>query len=254
MAEFSIGVGPQFEGETVRKADFQVELGGGLLKRFELVTLKQMDEVENEKIEVIGPDIQEMEVGSSHPFAMMIDVAGADLEKDMEPVIERRIHMYVNYMEGVWHMGSRDDIWLRIHKDSYDKGLNSFHEFGKILITLFTAEIYMIERIAITFVTDPQKVEELLGEAQQVYRARDDRVRGMTDEEVEDFYGCIMCQSFAPQHVCVITPEGSRSAAVFPGWMARRPSRWIRKVPISGSTRVNAWTRHWGYTAASTWR
>jgi len=207
MAEFSIGVGPQFEGETVRKNAFQVELGGGTTKRFELVTLKEMDDIENEKIEIIGPDIKEMEEGSTHPFALMIDVAGEELEKDMEPVVERRIHMYSNYMEGVWHMGSRDDIWLRIHKDSYNQGFNSFKEFGEILITLFTAEMYMIEKIAITFVTDPLKVEELLPKAREIYRARDERVRGMKDEEVDDFYGCIMCQSFAPQHVCVITPE-----------------------------------------------
>ena len=207
MTEFSIGVGPQFEGETVRKADFYVELGGGKTKRFELATLKAMDEVENEKVEVIGPDFSEMEEGSTHPIAIMIDVAGEELEKDMEPVIERRIHMYVNYMEGVWHMGSRDDIWLRIHKDSYNQGFNTFKEFGDILITLFTAEIDMIEHIAITFVTDPQKVEELLVNAREIYEVRDARVRGMTDEEVDYFYGCILCQSFAPQHVCVISPE-----------------------------------------------
>jgi len=207
MSEFPIGVGPQHEGETVRKGDIQVELGGVKTKRFELVTLKKMDEVEHEKVNVIGPDISEMEVGSTHPVAIMIDVAGEQLEKDMEPVIERRDHLYINYMEGVWHMGSRDDIWIRVSKESFEKGLKSFQTFGEILMLLFTSEMEMIEKIAITFVTDPQKVEELLPMSQQVYKARDDRLRGMRDEEVQDFYGCIMCQSFAPQHVCVITPE-----------------------------------------------
>ncbi len=35
----------------------------------------------------------------------------------MEPVFERRIHMYINYIEGFWHMAQRDEIWLRLHED-----------------------------------------------------------------------------------------------------------------------------------------
>ncbi len=207
MAEFSIGVGPQFEGESVRKADLQVELGGPKVKRFERATVKEMDEVEDEKVTLIGPDMSEMEEGSTHPFAITIDVAGEDLEKDMEVVIERRIHMYLNYMEGIWHMGSRDDIWVRVSQDSYEKGFKTFQEFGDILILLFTSEMEMIEKMSVTFVTDPQKTDELLADAQEIYKQRDQRTKGMRDEDVDVFYGCILCQSFAPQHVCIITPE-----------------------------------------------
>lgn len=207
MSEFSIGVGPQFEGESVRKADLQVELGGPKVNRFELATIKGMDEVEDEKVTLIGPDMSEMEEGSTHPLAIMVDVAGEELEKDMEAVIERRIHMYLNYMEGIWHMGSRDDIWVRVSQDSYEMGFKTFQEFGDILNLLFTSEMEMIEKMSVTFVTDPQKVDELLADAQEIYRQRDQRTKGMRDEDTDDFYGCILCQSFAPQHVCIITPE-----------------------------------------------
>lgn len=207
MSEFSVGVGPQYEGETVRKNDLHVELGGPQVKRFELVTIRDEDEVEDEKVEIIGPDISEMEEGSSHPFALVIDVAGEDLEKDMETVLERRIHSYANYIEGLWHMGSRDDIWIRLNKDSYKAGFQSLKEFGDILMLLFTSEVESIEKIAVTFVTDEATIMELLPNAREVYKARDDRVRGMKEEDVEDFYACIMCQSFAPQHICIMTPE-----------------------------------------------
>jgi acetyl-CoA decarbonylase/synthase complex subunit beta len=207
MAEFSIEIGPQFEGESVRKADLQVELGGPKVQKFELVTIKGMDEVEHEKITLIGPDLEQMEAGSTHPLAILIEVAGEDLEKDMEVVIERRIHMYLNYMEGLWHMGSRDGIWVRVAKESYEKGFRTFQEFGEILIFLFTSEMDLIKKMSVTFITDPVKVSEWLPRAQEVYKERDQRTRGMRDEDVEEFYGCILCQSFAPQHVCIITPE-----------------------------------------------
>jgi len=205
---FPVDVGPQYEGEVVRKADLHVEFGGPEVKnKFELVTLKGLDEVEDQKIEVIGPDIGEMEEGSCHPLALMIEVAGTELEKDMEPVFERRLHLYTNYIEGFYHMNQRDEIWIRLNKDSFGKGLNSLEVIGQILMFLYTSELDVIEKISITFVTDEKKVAELLPKAQEVYRARDERARGMKDEDVEEFYSCALCQSFAPTHICIATPE-----------------------------------------------
>jgi acetyl-CoA decarbonylase/synthase complex subunit beta len=206
--DFHVDIGPQYEGETIRKDDMQVELGGPKIKaKFELVRLKNPDEVEHEKVEVIGPDLKDMAEGSTQPLAIIVDISGADLEKDMEPVIERRIHMYANYIEGTYHLNQRNDIWLRVGKAAFKKGFDSFKEFGEILIFLFTSELSAIEKISVTFITDEKKVAEMLPEAVKVYEARDERLRGMKEEDVEVFYGCVLCQSFAPTHCCVITPE-----------------------------------------------
>jgi len=205
---FPVDVGPQYEGEVIRKGDMYVELGGPNIKtKFELVTLKSMDEVEHEKVTVIGADIGDMQEGNSYPIGILIDVAGDRLEKDMEPVLERRMHLYGNYVEGLYHMNQRDDIWIRISKDSYNKGLNSFEAIGQILIFLYTSDLDVIEKISITFVTDPQKIAELLQTAQAVYKARDERARGLKEDDVQEFYSCALCQSFAPTHICIATPE-----------------------------------------------
>ena len=206
--DFHVDIGPQYEGETIRKEDMYVEFGGPNIKtKFELVRLKNPEEVEHEKVELIGPDIKDMREGSSQPLAIIVDIAGETLEKDMEPVIERRFHMYANYIEGIYHMNQRNDIWMRLSKDSFKKGLNSLQEFGQILVFLFTSELSAIEKISVTLVTDAKKVAELLPEALKIYRARDERLRGLKEEDVDVFYGCILCQSFAPTHCCVITPE-----------------------------------------------
>lgn len=208
MSDFPVDMGPQYEGEVIRKGQYQVEFGGPDVRyKAELATLRGIDEIEHEKIQIVGPDLAQMEEGKSYPLAIAIDIAGANLEKDTEPVLERRIHMYSNYIEGVYHMAQRDDIWIRISKDSYKKGLNSLTKLGEILIFLFTSELDMIEKIAITFITDPAKVQEFVAGAVKVYEARDTRARGMKDDDVAEFYGCVLCQSFAPTHVCIITPE-----------------------------------------------
>src|SRR4030042_4872065 len=166
-----------------------VEFGGPNVKaKFELVTMKNVDEVEDQKITIIGPDIGEMKEGGSYPLGLVIDVAGAKLEKDMEPVFERRMHLYANYIEGFYHMNQRNEVWMRLSKDAYNKGLNSLEAIGQILMFLYTSELDVIEKISITFVTDEKKVQELLPKALEVYKARDARARGLKEEDVQEFY------------------------------------------------------------------
>lgn len=206
--DFHVDIGPQYEGETIRKDDMQVEFGGPKSKaKFELVTLKNADEIEDGKVEIIGPDMSDVPEKTCLPIAIMIDIAGEELEKDMEPVIERRMHLYANYIEGLYHMNQRSDIWIRFSKDAYKKGLTSLKEVGEILIFLYQSELMAIEKIQVTFVTDADKVAELAVEAKKIFEARDERMKGLKEDDVEEFYGCVLCQSFAPTHICTITPE-----------------------------------------------
>ena len=72
---------------------------------------------------------------------------------------------------------------------------------------MYKADFPILEKLQITFITDPQEIEKMYDEVLKIYEARDLRVLGLKDEEVDRFYGCVLCQSFAPTHVCIITPE-----------------------------------------------
>ena len=65
----------------------------------------------------------------------------------------------------------------------------------------------VVDKCQVTIVTDPAKVSELRKEANEIYDKRDERLLSLTDENVNEFYTCIMCQSFSPSHVCIVTPE-----------------------------------------------
>ena len=206
--DIPVDVGVIYEGERIRRKDMFVELGGPDVKeKFELARVKKPEEVEDGKVTIIGPDLKDMEEGKTYPLGILIEVAGAKLEPELEGVIERRIHAYCNYIEGFMHLNQRYDIWLRLSKKSFEKGLNSFQFIGKVLHRLFKSELPIIEKMQVTFITDPEKIKSLYNEALQIYDARDARARGLKDEEVDKFYGCILCQSFAPTHCCVITPQ-----------------------------------------------
>ena len=228
-----VEVGVIYEGERIRRKDMQVELGGPDQEtKFELVKAKGLGEVEDEKITVIGPDIKDVKEGGSIPLGIYVEVAGKDVEEELEGVIERRIHEYCNFIEGLMHLNQRYDIWLRLSKKSFQKGLNSFNFIGKVLTKLYKSELPFIEKIQITFMTDPEKVREKWKEALGIYEARDAKARGMKDEEVDAFYGCTLCQSFAPTHVCVITPQRYSNCGSISWFDGRASARVDPKGPV----------------------
>lgn len=205
--EFPFEISPMFEGERVRKDDMYVELAGPKSKGFELVNAVGIDEIEDGKFTLIGPDVSEMEEGGRYPLAMIYRIAGELVEPDLEAIVERRNHDFQNYIQGVMHLNQRYDVWLRINKDSIAKGLNSFEHIAKATMMLFRNELPFIEKIDATYITDIEKVEEELAKAMERYASRDERTRNLHDEDVDTFYGCSLCQSFAPTSVCVITPD-----------------------------------------------
>ena len=231
--DIPVDVGVIYEGERIRRKDMYVELGGPDVEaKFELVRVKPPEEVEDEKTIIIGPDIKDMKEGSTHPFGIFVEVSGKQIEPELEGVIERRIHEYCNFIEGFMHLNQRYDIWLRLNKKSFEKGLNSFNYIGKVLFKLFKSELPIIEKIQVTFITEPEKVKKMWKEALGFYEARDAKARGLKDEEVDKFYGCTLCQSFAPTHVCVITPQRYSNCGSISWFDGRASARIDPKGPV----------------------
>ncbi|NOY10184.1 MAG: CO dehydrogenase/CO-methylating acetyl-CoA synthase complex subunit beta [Spirochaetes bacterium] len=199
--------GAGFEGERVRKEQMQVEFGGKSSTAFEILRGKPMNEVEDGKVEIIGQDIDSAEVGTAMNLAILVDVAGRNFSEDFESVLERRIHEFLSCANGVFHMGQRAIAWIRISKEIYQKGFRLKH-IGKILVAKIHDEYSkIVDKVQVTLITDSNKIEEPLEEARRIYYERDERLGGMTDEDVDTFYSCILCQSYAPDHVCIVTPE-----------------------------------------------
>src|SRR5512137_972618 len=202
-----MGCSPAFEGKSIRKEEMFVEFGGGRSPAFELLRMRPAEEVTDGQVTVIGPEISSMKEGAAYPLAIMINVAGKMMKKDYEPVLERRIHNFVNYGEGSWHVAQRDIIWVRISKEVVAKGVKIEH-IGKLLASKFRMDFpQLLDAVSVTLITDPAKVAEARKEAEHIYDERDARIKDMRDSDVNTYYSCTLCQTFAPNHVCVITPE-----------------------------------------------
>ncbi|MBR0446300.1 MAG: CO dehydrogenase/CO-methylating acetyl-CoA synthase complex subunit beta [Oscillospiraceae bacterium] len=194
-----------FEGEIIRKADMHNEFWSSKNPTAELVVMRELNEIEDHKITIIGPDL---DAEKDLALATYVEVAGKKMQIDFESVIERKFHAWFNYMEGVMHTGQRNQVRVRVSNAAYENGLR-VKDFAEVLYFMIMDEFdAVVDKCQITLITDAAEAGKFRDEiAMPRYAQRDDRLASMTDESVDRYYTCILCQSFAPAHCCVVTPE-----------------------------------------------
>jgi acetyl-CoA synthase len=216
--DIPLAFGPAYEGERVRGGDLFVQCGGGKTQCTELVKMAEMSEIEDGKVEVIGPDIADLKEGDTFPLAIYIQIAGREFQTDFEPIMERQVHHLTNYIQGIMHIGQRDISWVRISKAAVEKGFSLKH-IGIVLHAKFHQDFKkIVDKVQVTLYTKKEDVDKITTRARAEYKTRDERVDKMTDESVDLFYSCTLCQSFAPNHVCSVSPERTGLCGAY-NWM-----------------------------------
>ncbi|GBD99343.1 carbon monoxide dehydrogenase/acetyl-CoA synthase subunit alpha [bacterium BMS3Abin07] len=203
-----VAYGPAFEGERIRKDDTFIEFGGNRSAAFEWVRTRELDDIEDGKINIVGDNWQEeYEKGGVMPLGILVEVAGRKMQADFEPIIERRLHHNINEGQGIWHMGQRDINWIRISHAARKNGF-ALEDIGKIHHAMAHSRFKsIVDKVQVTLLTKEEDVIKMREEARSAWEIRDERMATLTDESVDTFYSCLLCQSFAPSHTCVITPE-----------------------------------------------
>jgi acetyl-CoA synthase len=210
--------GPAYEGERVRGADLHCQMGGGKTQATELVKMADMNDIEDGKVTVIGKDVNDLKAGENLPLGIFVQVAGREMQEDFEPILERQIHHLINYIQGIMHIGQRDIAWVRLGKAAVEKGF-TFKDIGVVLHAKFHQDFgKILDKVQVILYTDQKDVDELTKTARANYKKRDERVETMTDEDVEIYYSCTLCQSFAPTHVCTVSPERTGLCGAY-NWM-----------------------------------
>ena len=216
--EIPCAFGPAYEGERVRGADLYAQCGGGKTQCTELVKMADMNAIEDGKVIIEGPDIDGIKEGGTFPLGIKVEIAGREFQEDFEPIMERQIHHLINYIQGIMHIGQRDISWVRISKAAIDKGF-TLKDIGVVLHAKFHQDFQkIVDKVQVTLFTKPEDVDKMTQIARENYKTRDERVDKMTDEDVETFYSCTLCQSFAPSHVCTVSPERTGLCGAY-NWM-----------------------------------
>mgnify|MGYP006281907355 CR=1 FL=1 len=237
-----------FEGERVRRDDLQVEFGGKKADCLEYLHTVDMDDITDGTIEVVGDDIDEVEEGEALDLAIEVQVAGREMQEDFESILERQIHLYLNHATGVMHIGQRNIAWLRVSKETFKEGFRLKH-IGNILHAKLHDDYgQIVDKVAVRIITDDDEIADIRETALAAYQERDEKVEGMKDEDVEVFYSCTLCQTFAPAHVCVVSPERPGLCGAY-NWLdckaAHRISPQGCNQPIEKGETVNGETGEW---------
>ncbi len=216
--DIPLAFGPAFEGERVRGGDLYCQMGGGKTQCTELVKMAEMSEIEDGKVTVVGPDIADLKEGDVLPLGISVKIAGREFQSDFEPIMERQMHHLVNYIQGVMHIGQRDIAWVRVSKGAVEKGF-TLKDIGVVLHAKFHQDFTkIVDKVEVILYTKKEDVDKLTAQAREEYITRDSRVDSMTDEDVDTFYSCSLCQSFAPSHVCTVSPERTGLCGAY-NWM-----------------------------------
>jgi acetyl-CoA synthase len=205
-------------------------------------------EIQDGQIEVVGPDIDSAAEGGAMPLALEVLVAGRKMARDFEGILERQVHRWTSHAMGFMHTGQRDQIWCRINKKAFAAGFRLRH-LGTILHAKLHDEYGgIVDKVAVRILTRPEQVAAKIEEARRAFDYRDDRIAGMTDESVDLFYSCTVCQSYAPDHVCVITPQRLGLCGAY-NWLDGRANYEINPTgpnqPIPKGRTVDAAKGEW---------
>ncbi|MCL5742936.1 MAG: CO dehydrogenase/CO-methylating acetyl-CoA synthase complex subunit beta [Acidobacteria bacterium] len=184
-----------------------VEFGGKYTRAFEYLTSRPMNQVQDGLIRVVGPEISGVPEGARLPLAIFVEAAGRKMQAEFESILERHIHSFLSEPMGVMHLGQRDTVWLRISKKARDAGFRIEHLGTMLLHKLKNDFPAIVDKIQITLFTEQEEVDRLYPAAKEAYQFRDTRMGALTDDAVDEFYSCALCQSYAPNHICIITPE-----------------------------------------------
>ncbi len=205
--DISLSYDPSYEGERVRDDDLYLEIGGDKTEATELCLMAEPNHIKDGNIVLIGPDVNDVIKGASLPLGIFVQAAGKRMQPDFAPVLERQIHRFINYAKGIMHMGQRDNVCLRVSEQAVNNGFR-LKDIGKILHAKFHKEYgSILDSVAVTLFTIKEEVDKLTEKGRLEYKKRDERVLDLTDEGVETFYSCTICQSVTPDHVCIISPE-----------------------------------------------
>jgi len=215
--DIPLAFGPAYEGERVRGKDLHCQCGAKT-QCTELVKMAEMNEIEDGKVILDGPDVTDLKEGDTFDMCIYVQIAGREFQTDFEPILERQIHHLVNYIQGIMHIGQRDISWVRVSKAAMEKGFSLKH-IGVVLHAKFHQDFQkIVDKVQVTLFTKKADVDKMTKTARAEYKKRDERVEKMTDEDVETYYSCTLCQSFAPSHVCTVSPERTGLCGAY-NWM-----------------------------------
>ena len=151
--------------------------------------------VEEPGVEVIG------EPGAAMGVVLTVEAEPMDAF-DREYIEEKAIGT-LGMMRGVRAQCEEGKLIVELAEEAAVEA----EKIGEVLIATLQHEFPGIDRVRVELIFAREQLAGLAGGARQERAERSAAIAGVSEEEVESFAVCVGCSPFAPDHVCVLTPE-----------------------------------------------
>jgi len=194
-----VTVGAQDRTGVILKEDTFVELGNPSIASSAFVIWSDDPSVvEDGRITLIGPDIQESE-GESLPFGQVIIVGGSDLKEEHYLDLERTQYAS-DQIEGYMLRSVPRRVWSRVSKEAAAKGF-SFETLGRALMAIFRQKHPLVQSTEIMFVTSGKEDVDQLDEIAAGVRKFSGELRRLVRQDDGTYecteYNCSTCDNEA---------------------------------------------------------
>ena len=146
-------------------------------------------------VEVIG------QPGPSMGITMTIDAEPMDAFDTQ--YLEFRASQAIRMISGAMAKFTEGKLQVELAKDS-DVTPSII---GEAMTALLQNEFPKLDKIAVEINFDADQLRQIQPTIAQQIQQRHEEIESATDENVDVFYNCVGCSPFAPDHVCVISPE-----------------------------------------------
>ncbi len=141
--------------------------------------------------------------GSNNPLGVIVTIEADPMDAFDRRYIERQIITKLTMMHGVGLTFTDDRFLVWQAKDT--KLAPS--RIGEVLIAAIQHEWPKLAKVRVQIIFDAKHLAALMAIVRQEKATRQQEIDGATEDTMDQAYVCVGCSPFAPDHMCVVTPQ-----------------------------------------------
>jgi len=141
--------------------------------------------------------------GARSPLGIIVTIDAEPMDAFDRHYIERQVITKLTQVAGVGVTFTDDRFLIWQARDAKFKP----DRIGEVLIAAIRHEWPKLAKVGVRIVFDPQSLATLSAVVRREKLARRQEIDEATEESMDRTYACVGCSPFAPDHMCVITPQ-----------------------------------------------
>jgi len=134
---------------------------------------------------------------------VIVEIEDKNLSYDMEEIMEKQALRSINYIYGIKAFGDKGVFTIKsIPENDLD-----FKKIAEAIYWGIRMRFPRLKKIKIDIIFDKEILAKESKNARKHKKAREQFIKKMSEETVEEFCACTECRPFSLEHICILTPD-----------------------------------------------